>query len=389
CDIYMSLFFVKVVISCYDKSEFIGVIIFNYLLHQTQVLLNISNTFFLSFLQPSMSILDSGSSSHMVERIHFGLKEKGPLSFDSNIVSSFFTISYLFPKSLNNALFLDGHYESNLPVSLGHVSFCFVQTSIFPSKPFKELHFDLIGPVTPQSHRNHKYILKIVNTNTRFVAAVPIVSKAEILSTLSYIIEIESKRFVYYPSILHSDCRNEFKNVLAERFNSTLIESLRTVMLDSSLQGNLWSEVLSTCTLALNQIPTHKIKKSPFELFKGSTIPLEFFKPISDFGKLVGLNTKLKLYHIRLEDGRLVNSKSVKFLDFNTKNSELPDYEELLESLIKMTNLLNRRNLTALRGLINFNQQIPEETFGRILRERILQIKPIKCSHLTVGYNHL
>lgn len=117
---------------------------------------------------------------------------------------------------------------------------------------------------------------------TRFVAAIPLTTKSEVFSTLSRAIEIEAKRLGYYPSVLHSDRGTEFLNAqykefckqniirqrfsdeytpqqngLAERFNRTIIESLRTVMLDSGLKPNLWNEVLSSCILALNQIPSH------------------------------------------------------------------------------------------------------------------------------------
>ncbi|KNZ45691.1 hypothetical protein VP01_78g1 [Puccinia sorghi] len=288
----------------------------------------------------------------------------------------------------NNEPFLDGHYENNLPIlklepvsshsthlssgeiihkSLGHVSFCRLRRKLgIPIKASETCK-------SPLSHKLHKYVLTIVDGYTRFVAAVPLTSKSEVFSTLSQVINIEAKRLGYYPSVLHSDRGTEFLNAqvgefcrtnvirqrfsdeytpqqngLAERFNRTVIESLRTVMLDSGLKPNLWNEVISSCVLALNQIPTHKSKKSPYELFKNSTIPLEFFKPIGnpvavlsnlkkskleprgDFGKLIGLNAELKSYRIKLDDGRIINSKNVKFLDFDTKSSVIPDYGELL-----------------------------------------------------------
>lgn len=114
----------------------------------------------------------------------------------------------------DNEPFLDGHYQNNLPVlnlqplqheshlrkaelihkSLGHVSFCRLQRKLgipikaseickscavmkitkasfkhrlsTASKPFEELHLDLIGPISPISRKNHKYILTIVDANT-------------------------------------------------------------------------------------------------------------------------------------------------------------------------------------------------------------------------------
>jgi transposase InsO family protein len=93
---------------------------------------------------------------------------------------------------------------------------------------------------------------------------------------------VEAKRFGYYPSVIHSDQGTEFinselqlycnknaiqqpysdaytpqKNGLAKRFNGTILESLKTLILDSGLRQNLWSKILSTSILTLNQIPSH------------------------------------------------------------------------------------------------------------------------------------
>ncbi|KNZ56886.1 hypothetical protein VP01_2294g3 [Puccinia sorghi] len=53
-------------------------------------------------------------------------------------------------------------------------------------------------------------------------------------------------------------------------------------------------------------------------------------EPRGDFGKLIGLNAELKSYRIRLDDGRVVNSKNVKFLDFSCDPISSPDYGELI-----------------------------------------------------------
>ncbi|KNZ54901.1 hypothetical protein VP01_281g3 [Puccinia sorghi] len=178
--------------------------------------------------------------------------------------------------------------------------------------------------------------------------------------------DIKAKRIGYYPSVLHSERGTEFvnsaldnycrehvirqqysdeytpqQNGLAERFNQIIIESLRTVLLDSGLRPTLWNEILSSCTLLLNQIPSHRSKNSPYELFKNTSILLSFFKPIGNpvavlsnqrkskleprgyLGKLIGLNAELKSYRIRLEDSRIINPKNMKFLDFNQEAYKL------------------------------------------------------------------
>ncbi|KNZ44611.1 hypothetical protein VP01_899g2, partial [Puccinia sorghi] len=160
----------------------------------------------------------------------------------------------------------------------------------------------------------HKYILKIVDGYTQFVTASPLTTKLEVFATLSQAIEIEAKWLGYYPSnVIRQRFSDEYtpqQNGLAERFNRTVIESLQTVILDSGLKPNLWNEVLSSCVLALNQIPTHRSKKLPYKPFKNVSIPLDFFKPNpmavlssqkkskleqrGDFGKWIGLNAELK-----------------------------------------------------------------------------------------------
>jgi transposase InsO family protein len=167
------------------------------------------------------------------------------------------------------------------------------------------------------------------------------ISKGDTFKTLTHAIDVEAKRLGYYTSILHSDRGTEFvnselqqycldhviqqrfsdaytpqQNGLAERFNRTILESLRTIILDSGLSPKLWNEILSTSTLTLNQIPTHRSKKSPYKLFKMKSIPIDFFKPLGnplvvvsnkvkskleprgDFGKLLGFNVDLKSYKI-------------------------------------------------------------------------------------------
>jgi transposase InsO family protein len=265
----------------------------------------------------------------------------------------------------NNAPYLEGRYQHNLPVleleplsqhshlsaaemlhkSLGNVSYrrirqklgipvkapevcktcaaskvtkaSFKLRSSSASKPLEELHLDLIGPISTASHLKHRYILTIVDANTRFVAAIPLVSKSDVYKALTYAIDVEAKRLGYYPSTLHSDQGTEFvnssmerycldhvikqrfsdeytpqQNGLAERFNRTILESLRTLLMDSGFSFSLWNKILSTCTLTMNQIPAHRSKKSPYKLFKMKTIPLNLFKPIGN--PLIVLSNKKK-----------------------------------------------------------------------------------------------
>ncbi|KNZ50679.1 hypothetical protein VP01_4295g2 [Puccinia sorghi] len=137
------------------------------------------------------------------------------------------------------------------------------------------------------------------------------------------------------------------QNGLAERFNRTILELLCTILYDSGLRQSLWNEVLSACMLTLNQIPTHKSNKSPYEMFKGQAIPLNFFQPIGnlvvvyshqkkakldprgELGCLIGFDAKLKCYKILLNDGKLLDTKKVDFLNFDSSSTPTVKHNEL------------------------------------------------------------
>ncbi|KNZ49523.1 hypothetical protein VP01_4961g1, partial [Puccinia sorghi] len=50
----------------------------------------------------------------------------------------------------------------------------------------------------------------------------------------------------------------------------------------SKISRQYWSNIVKVSTLKLNQIPSHQSNKSSYELFKGKTLPLDFFHPIGN-----------------------------------------------------------------------------------------------------------
>ncbi|KNZ50634.1 hypothetical protein VP01_431g8 [Puccinia sorghi] len=144
------------------------------------------------------------------------------------------------------------------------------------SKPFEELHLDLIGPIWPPSVAGHRYILTLVDSCTRFCAAIPLKAKSDVAESLPFLIDVEAKRFGHHPTILHSDRGSEFinsalkeycenhlikqrtsdaytpqQNGLAERFNRTILESMRTILEDSGVNKKYWNEIASNSSAEL------------------------------------------------------------------------------------------------------------------------------------------
>jgi hypothetical protein len=174
----------------------------------------------------------------------------------------------------------------------------------------------------------------------------------------------------------------------------------------------------------------------PYELFKQQSIPLNFFHPIGnpvvvlssqkkkskldprgELRILVGFNPELKSYRILTEENVLVNSKSVTFLEFTPSRNTSTDYGDILvedrvEKPVETTTAVNQEEQMHVkeeeevdelsdredepddfRSLKDSTEDdddvatslVPKNDVpsGRLLRDRTLQVKPVKYTHFT------
>lgn len=57
---------------------------------------------------------------------------------------------------------------------------------------------------------------------------------------------------------------------------------MRSILEESGVDKRLWNEIAKASSLTLNQILAYRSKKSPFELFKGRVLPINYFHPIGN-----------------------------------------------------------------------------------------------------------
>jgi hypothetical protein len=67
-------------------------------------------------------------------------------------------------------------------------------------------------------------------------------------------------------------------NGVAERRNQTLMEMMRNIISHTSLPLNFWGEALKTTTYILNRVPTNTANKTPYELWTGRKLSLQYFR---------------------------------------------------------------------------------------------------------------
>ncbi|KNZ50743.1 hypothetical protein VP01_4260g1 [Puccinia sorghi] len=262
-----------------------------------------------------------------------------------------------FSVSNSNGRILSGQYVGNLPTidcnkqehknfytsseilhkSLGHVSYHRLRQRLgILTKDSKSCEACAMAKVTKKilPHSSFSCVQTFrrsprgsVDSCTRYCSAIPITSKSDVSETISQAVSLEAK---YFSTIIHSDRGTEFINAHLMNFcNENMIRE------HTGLNKRLWNEIVKTSALTLNQIPSHRSKNSPYELFKGRKLPLEFFKPVGNrvsylvlpeqqlskleskglMGTLIGYNDELRSYRILGDNGRIIYTSHLKFMD--------------------------------------------------------------------------
>ncbi|GJT65312.1 putative ribonuclease H-like domain-containing protein [Tanacetum coccineum] len=173
------------------------------------------------------------------------------------------------------------------------------------SKPLHMLHMDLFGPTNVKSLMKKSYCLVVTDDFSRFSWVFFLATKnetSEILKT--FITEIENQ-LDHKVKVIRCDNGTEFKNSVmnqfckmkgikrefsiartpqqngvAERRNRTLIEAVRTMLVDSKLPTTFWAKVVNTTCYVLNRVLIIKPhNKAPYELIHGRPPLIDFMKP--------------------------------------------------------------------------------------------------------------
>ncbi|KNZ48432.1 hypothetical protein VP01_567g11 [Puccinia sorghi] len=144
------------------------------------------------------------------------------VEFKNLIHQSLFSPSELLHKSLGHVSYHRIRRRLGIPVKdFGSCEACAVSKITHGSfhtrhsratKPFEELHIDLVGPILPISREGFKYFLTIVDSCTWYCSAIPVKDKSNVAEMIAQAIGLKAKHFGYFPSVIHSDRGTEFIN---------------------------------------------------------------------------------------------------------------------------------------------------------------------------------
>ncbi|GFU46234.1 retrovirus-related Pol polyprotein from transposon TNT 1-94 [Trichonephila clavipes] len=204
----------------------------------------------------------------------------------------------------------------------------FKKTGAVRSKrPLELLHMDLCGPMPTESQGGNKYFLSIIDDYSRKVTVFPIRNKSDVFHTFIRF-QKRAERFLSRKVIaVRTDgglefCNKDMDNFLtelgikhevtnsytpemngvAERFNLTALDSIKTLLKSSEVPHKFWGEALLCFTYAWNRICHKDSNKTPFEKYSGRKPSVLHLKP---FGCLAyaGVPKQIRKFDMRAKIG--------------------------------------------------------------------------------------
>jgi len=156
------------------------------------------------------------------------------------------------------------------------------------------IHSDLCGPMPTPSLIGSRYILTLIDDASRFAHVYFLAHKNDTFETFCRYRALVEKQIGKQVKCLRSDGGGEYvnqemreylsrngirhetttadtpqQNGVAERYNRTLLETVRALMLSAGIPDNLWAEITATATYLRNRLPNraNKNNTSPYELW--------------------------------------------------------------------------------------------------------------------------
>ncbi|GFY22341.1 retrovirus-related Pol polyprotein from transposon TNT 1-94 [Trichonephila clavipes] len=250
---------------------------------------------------------------------------------------------------------------------------------------------DLCGPMPTESQGDNKYFLSIIDDYSRKVTVFPIRNKSDVFHTFIRF-QKRAERFLSKKVIaVRTDgglkfCNKDMDNFLtelgikhevtnsytpemngvAERFNLTALDGIKTLLKSSEVPHKFWGEALLCFTYAWNRICHKDSNKTPFEKYSGRKPSVLHLKPFgclayagvpkqirkkfdmrAKMGIMMGYAQRTKGYRIWLiDENKLVETINARFdenkrgINFKQKVNSNLGYNLNLPEIIMMMRMI-------------------------------------------------
>ena len=172
------------------------------------------------------------------------------------------------------------------------------------SVPLELIHSDVCGKLNPKSLGGAEYFVSFIDDYSRYCWIYMLKCKSEVFKVFREFKTMVENQYNAKIILFHSDnggefCSNEFEcffrengikqektvpkspeqNGILERLNRTLIEKVRTMLLDASLPKPFWAEALNTAVYVHNHSPTASLNRNTqYEALAGRKPSVSHFR---------------------------------------------------------------------------------------------------------------
>ena len=253
------------------------------------------------------------------------------------------------------------------------IRFPFKSSSSATNRPLELVHTDVCGPMPVTSIGGNNYFLTVLDDRSKLSVVQPVASKSDIPLALKDTITLLENQSGHTTKRIRCDNGTEFinselksfcadkgiklettvrytpeQNGAAERLNRTLLDKVRPMLAGASLPKNLWAEAVVTANYVRNRSPVSGRDNTPFELFFGKKPDVSHLRtfgarvytltpkqlrnklqPTSEPGRFIGYPASTKGYKILLDDGRIILSRDVKFVEQGAPSRTQDDAPDL------------------------------------------------------------
>lgn len=225
------------------------------------------------------------------------------------------------------------------------------------TSPLQLVHSDLMGPMRPASAGGSEYILTVVDDYSGYAQVIPLKHKSDASKALRELLLTWERQLNAKVKRVRTDRGGEYvsfdrwcatrgimrersvaytpqQNGRAERFNRTVTQKARAMMLDSTVAKKFWADAFKSAVVVYNVSARMTQPKTPYEMFWGLKPDVSHLRvwgckafcqrkasdrkkltAWSDEGRFIGYDDGTKGWKVLLNNGKVIVRSNVKFVE--------------------------------------------------------------------------
>ena len=235
----------------------------------------------------------------------------------------------------------------------------FKKSATAATRPLELVHTDVCGPLPVTSLGGNNYFVTLLDDYSKLSVVRPLARKSDAAAAVQSTLTFLENQAGYQTKKLRCDNGSEFinqelkkfctskgiklettvrytpeQNGAAERLNRTLMDKVRPMLSGAGLPKHLWAEAVVTACYVRNRSPVTGRDRTPYELFFGSKPDVSHLRTFgarayaltpkqlrnkledtSEPGRFIGYPASTKGYKILLDNGRIIISRDVAFVE--------------------------------------------------------------------------